>query len=102
MTDDGLKQLMASNAKAIEALSNALVIERKQQQSEKDERRREQTQLYQYLGRLAPAQSSFYEVQSDYYHQLAELSDRWTRIDEKMAQILERVSSPHQNQGSND
>jgi uncharacterized coiled-coil protein SlyX len=87
MTDEDLKQLIASNAKAIEALSNALATDH-------EERRKEQAQLYQYLGRIASAQSSFYEVQADYYHQLAELSDRWTRLDEKLTRILERVSPP--------
>ncbi|WP_181280509.1 hypothetical protein [Aphanothece hegewaldii] len=85
MTDDEIKQLIASNAKSIEALSNALTNDQK-------ERRREQTNLYQYLSRLASAQSSFYEVQADYYHQLATLQERQTRIEERQTKIEERQS----------
>lgn len=85
MTDDEIKQLIASNAKSIEALSNAITVDR-------EERRKEQAQLYQYLSRIGAAQSSFYEVQADYYHQLANLQERQSRIEETLTEILERVS----------
>lgn len=94
MTDDEIKQLIASNAKSIEALSNALTTDRQ-------DRRREQTQLYQYLSRIASAQSSFYEVQADYYHQLAtfqerqsRVEERQTRVEEKLVKLLERFGVP--------
>lgn len=87
MSDDELRKLIASNAKSIEALTNALA-------SDGEERRKEQNQLYQYLGRLASAQSSFYEVQADYYHQLAALSERQTRTDEQIVKILRHLSIP--------
>lgn len=97
MTDDELKQLIASNAKSIEALSNALT-------SDQGNRRREQTQRYQYLSRIASAQSSFYEVQADYYHQLSilgerqtNLSERQTRLEERLIRLLERFGVPDDN-----
>ncbi len=93
MTDDEIKQLIGSNAKVIEALSNALSLDRKERRKE---RRKEQAQLYQYLGRVAAAQSFFYEVQADYYHQLAALQERQSRIEDTLTRILERVSSPPQ------
>lgn len=98
MSDEELKQLIASNAKAIEALSNAVAADREALfnaiTADREERRREQTQLYQYLGRIASAQSSFYQVQADYYHQLATLQERQSRIEEKLIRILDRVSPP--------
>jgi hypothetical protein len=96
MTDDEIKQLIASNAKSIEALSNAIAVDREVLSNaitiDREERRKEQTQLYQYLSRIAAAQSSFYEVQADYYHQLANLQERQSRIEETLTEILERVS----------
>lgn len=84
MSDEELKKLIAANAKAIEALSNALTLDRQ-------ERRQERSQLYQYLGRIASAQSNFYEVQADYYHQLAALQERQTRIEEQQAQMQTQI-----------
>jgi hypothetical protein len=99
MTDDELKQLIASNAKSIEALSNAVASDRdsimKAILDDRAERRKEQSQLYEYLSRIAAAQSSFYEVQADYYHQLANLQERQAKIDSTLAEILERVSKPN-------
>lgn len=83
MTDNEIKQLVTSNAKAIEALTNALTVDR-------EERRKETIQLYQYLGRIASAQSNFYEIQADYYHQLATLSEKQTRLEERQIHLEER------------
>jgi hypothetical protein len=44
------------------------------------------------LGRIAASQSNFYEVQADYYHQLAVLSERQTRTEEQMIKILKHLS----------
>jgi len=44
------------------------------------------------LGRIAAAQSNFYEVQADYYHQLAVLSERQIRTEEQMIKILKHLS----------
>lgn len=83
MTDDEIKQLIASNAKSIEALSNAIATERV-------EREKDRSQLFQYLGRIAAAQSAFYEVQADYYEQLAKLSERQAKLSERQTKIEER------------
>ncbi|MEB3311528.1 MAG: hypothetical protein VKJ02_14975 [Snowella sp.] len=85
MTDNELKNLIESNAKSIAALADAMAADR-------EERRAERNQRYQYLGRIAAAQSNFYEVQADYYHQLAALSERQTRTEEQMVKILRHLS----------
>lgn len=85
------KQRTDSNAKSIQALSDALARDRDARSSEKEEKAREQAQLYQYLGRIAAAQSGFYEVQADYYHQLAALQERQTKIEEKQSQMREEI-----------
>lgn len=90
MTDDEIKQLIASNAKAIEALSSSLADERRERQGRLAEWERDRNQLYQYLSRIAAAQSSFYEVQADYYHQLSILGERQTNLSERQTQIDER------------
>lgn len=83
MTDNEIKQLVASNAKTIQAVANAMAADRQ-------ERQEERSQLYQYLGRIAAAQSNFYEIQSDYYHQLATLSEKQTKIEERQLKIEEK------------
>jgi septal ring factor EnvC (AmiA/AmiB activator) len=101
MTDDELKQLIASNAKAIEALSSSLTQERQERQGHLAEWEKDRNQLYQYLSRIVAAQSSFYEVQADYYHQLSILGERQTQISERqtqmqaqMLQILRHMNLP--------
>ncbi|GBF80980.1 hypothetical protein [Aphanothece sacrum] len=83
MTDNEIKQLVASNAKTIQALANSMATDRQ-------ERQEERSQLYQYLGRIAAAQSNFYEIQSDYYHQLATLSEKQTKFEERQLNIEEK------------
>ena len=78
MTDDQLKQLIESNAKSIAVLSDAMATEREAIAADREERRAERGQLYQYLGRIAAAQSNFYEVQADYsVFQSAEVQKLW-------------------------
>ena len=60
MSDEELKQLIASNAKAIEALT-AGITELKQEW-QKDRRG-----IYELLARLTRSQADFYETQSDFY-----------------------------------
>ncbi|GFE69285.1 hypothetical protein [Chroococcus sp. FPU101] len=94
MSEDRLERLekiVESNAKSIQALSDAVAQDRQARSKEKEEKAREQAQLYQYLGRIAAAQSSFYEVQADYYHQLAILAERQTKAEEKQAQMREEI-----------
>lgn len=90
MDRNDLEKLMASNAKAIQALSESLAEEKKQRQKIDLKWDKERSQLYQYLGRIASAQSNFYEVQADYYEQLAIVSQKQTQIEEKQTQIEER------------
>ncbi|WP_242577778.1 hypothetical protein [Chroococcus sp. FPU101] len=91
MTDDEIKQLIAKNAKAIEALSSSLAAEKQERQQKIIQWEKDRNQLYQYLSRIAAAQASFYEVQADYYHQLSILGDRQTQINEKQAQMQAQI-----------
>jgi hypothetical protein len=86
-----IEKLIASNAKAIQALSEALTTEREERQKTDQRWEKERGQLYQYLGRIASAQSNFYEVQSDYYHQLALLSERQTKFEDKQAEMQSQI-----------
>ena len=69
-----------------------MTTEREAIAADREERRAERGQLYQYLGRIAAAQSNFYEVQADYYHQLAVLSERQTHTEEQIVKILKHLS----------
>jgi len=92
MNEADLHQLIASNAKAIEALSSALAAEREERQRADYQWEKDRNKLNQYLGRVASAQSSLYEVQADYYSQLAELSERQIRIEEQLTEIMKRLA----------
>jgi hypothetical protein len=60
MSDEDLKKLIESNARAIEALTDNFASF--QQEWQKDRRG-----IYQLLGQLTRSMSDFYEVQSDFY-----------------------------------
>lgn len=81
MSDEDLKKLIESNAKAIEALTNQV-----------NDSQKEKHQLYHYLGRIAAAQSNMYEAQSDYYHQLASFQEQLTKQQSQIIKILNRLS----------
>jgi len=88
MSDEDLKKLIASNAKAIEALTNQV-----------NDSQKEKHQLYHYLGRIAAAQSDMYEAQSDYYQQLGNIQDQLaqfqgelTKQQSQIIKILNRLS----------
>lgn len=72
MSDEDLKKLIESNAKAIQALTDSLAQDRK-------EWKRDRRQVFEWMSRLAAAQADFYESQAD--------------IDERLAEILERLTS---------
>lgn len=90
-----IEAIIESNARAIEALTNTF-------REEREERRREQTRLYQAMANMADgmaqmservsaiasAQSSLWEVQADYYRRLEEMDERQSRI----LEILDRVT----------
>ena len=56
MTDDELKQLIASNAKAIEALTNVLTQEREERQKKELAWEKDRKGVYELLGRVARGQ----------------------------------------------
>ncbi|MGH2414392.1 MAG: hypothetical protein ACRDEA_12045 [Microcystaceae cyanobacterium] len=100
MPNEEIQQLIVSNAKAIEALTNALAQERKERQKNYEEWDKDRNRLYRYMGRIASAQAGFYEIQGDYYQRLAEVEERQSRMQEQINQqhsqiieILNRITS---------
>lgn len=91
MDKNELQNLITSNAKAIQAISEALAAEREERRKIESKWDKERSQLYQYLGRIASAQSSFYEVQADYYQQLALMSERQTKIEEQQVEMQGQI-----------
>ena len=87
MSDEELKQLIASNAKAIEALTSS--IAESKQEWQKDRRG-----IYELLARLTRSQADFYETQSDLYRRFDEIDERQAR----MLEILARYLPPNTNQ----
>ena len=71
MSDEDLKKLIESNAKAIQALTDSLTQDRK-------EWKRDRRQVFEWMSRLAAAQADFYESQADIDQRLAEILDRLT------------------------
>ncbi len=71
MTDEELKKLIESNAKAIQALADRATRDRK-------EWKRDRRQIFEWMSRLAAAQADFYESQADIDERLAEILDRLT------------------------
>ena len=90
MTDDELKQLIASNAKAIEALTSALTQEREERQKKELAWEKDRKGVYELLGRVARGQSDFYATQSDFYHRFDQIDERQA----KMTEILNRYLPP--------
>ena len=90
MTDDELKQLIASNAKAIEALTSALTQEREERQKKELAWEKDRKGVYELLGRVARSQSVFYATQSDFYHRFDQIDERQA----KMTEILNRYLPP--------
>ncbi len=90
MKDEDLKNLIASNAKAIEALSNSLSQEREERQQRELVWEKDRQGIYQLLGRMARAQSDFYATQADFYERFDRLEERQAR----MTEILDRLD-PH-------
>ena len=84
ISDEELKQLIASNAKAIEALTAS--ISEMKQEWQKDRRG-----IYELLARLTRSQADFYETQSDFYRRFDEIDERQSR----MLEILDRYLPPN-------
>jgi len=51
------------------------------------ERKQEKKGLYDYLARIASAQSDFYETQADFYRHLERMDDRHAQMIEIIRQI---------------
>lgn len=84
MSDEELKQLIASNAKAIEALTTSM-------NDMKEEWQKDRRGIYQLLARLTRSQADFYETQSDFYRRFDEIDERQAR----MLEILDRYLPPN-------
>jgi hypothetical protein len=85
-----IENLIISNAKAISALTTALNQEKEERKKADLQWEKDRHKLYQYLGRIASAQSHFYEVQSDYYEQITILSEKQTKLEEKQIKLEEK------------
>ncbi len=88
MSEDRLERIekiVESNARAIQALADAVA-------SDREERKQEKKRLYDYLARIASAQSDFYETQADFYRHLERMDDRHAQMIEIIRQINENRS----------
>ncbi|MFM6586831.1 MAG: hypothetical protein ACKPJA_02460 [Microcystis panniformis] len=77
---DRIERIVESNARAIQALADAVA-------SDREERKQEKKGLYDYLARIASAQSDFYETQADFYRHLERMDDRHAQMIEIIRQI---------------
>ena len=88
MTEDRLERIekiVESNSRAIQALADAVARDR-------EERKQEQKGLYDYLARIASAQSDFDQTQADFYRHLERMDDRHAQMIEIIRQINENRS----------
>lgn len=90
MTDDEIKNLIASNAKAIEKLTYGACQEREERHQREIILEKDRRKLYALLGLLTRAQSDFYAIQADFYERFDRLEERQAR----MTEILDRLD-PH-------
>ena len=81
MSDEELKNLISSNAKAIQALSHSLT-------ELKEEWKKDRKQMYEWMSRLSASQANFWESQADYYRRLEEVEER----NAKIIEILDRLT----------
>ena len=80
MSEDRLariEKIVESNAKSIQALSDAVAQDRKEWAQD---RRR----VFEWMARLAAAQADFYEVQADYVRHIETIEDRLTEIRDRL------------------
>ncbi len=94
MSDEDLKKLIESNARAIEALTDNFSSFQKEWQKDREEWQKDRRGIYQLLGQLTRSMSDFYEVQSDFYRRFDQIEERQA----KMTEILERLSPSENNQ----
>ncbi len=90
MSDEELKKLIASNAKAIEALTTEISEFRVGIDELKQEWQKDRRGIYDLLANLTHSQADFYETQSDFYRRFDERDERQVR----MLEILDRFLPP--------
>ncbi|MEC4983994.1 MAG: hypothetical protein SAJ37_01010 [Oscillatoria sp. PMC 1068.18] len=88
MTDEDLKQLIASNAKSIQAFTTSLNELKEEWKKDREEWKKERKQIYQWMSRISASQANFWETQADYYRLLEDVEDRQAM----MLKILDRLT----------
>jgi uncharacterized coiled-coil protein SlyX len=80
-----LEKLVESNAKSIQALSDAVARDRDAFNQERKEWAQDRRRVFEWMARLAAAQADFYEMQADHLNHLE-------RIDDRLTDILDRLT----------
>lgn len=87
------RQRTDSNAKSIQALTDAVTSdhekwrqERQEWRQERQEWRQDRRRVFEWMSRLAAAQADFYEMQADHLSHLEQ-------IDERLTSILDRLTN---------
>ncbi|MEG3439958.1 hypothetical protein V0288_22715 [Pannus brasiliensis CCIBt3594] len=93
MSDEEIRQLIASNAKAIQALTVSISDMKQEWQKDREEWKKDRRGLYELLGRLTRSMSDFYEIQSDFYRRFDQIDER----QEKMTRILKELTGEDEN-----
>ncbi len=96
MTDDSdrldrIEALIESNAKSIQSLTESINEDRANLKKIRDIQVKDRAHVFEWMARLAAAQADFYEAQADYLHHVE-------RIDDRMTEILSRLTPPTDNQ----
>ena len=87
MSEDRLariEKIVESNAKSIQALSDAVAQDRKEREKERKEWAQDRRRVFEWMARLAAAQADFYEVQADYVRHIETIEDRLTEIRDRL------------------
>ncbi|MGK7882178.1 MAG: hypothetical protein AB4060_19070 [Crocosphaera sp.] len=87
MSEDRLariEKIVESNAKSIQALSDAVAQDRKERAQERKEWAQDRRRVFEWMARLAAAQADFYEVQADYVRHIEIIEDRLTEIRDRL------------------
>jgi hypothetical protein len=93
MSDEDLKQLIASNAKAIQALTADMADFKREWQKDREEWKKDRRAIYGLLSRLTRSMSDFYEIQSDFYQRFDRVDER----EEKMIEVLRKLTGENTN-----
>ena len=91
MSDEDLKKLVESNAKAIQALANTMAQECEERKKDRKEWQQDRRRVFEWMSRLAAAQADFYEVQADYLHHIERIEDRLTEILDRLTSEQEKA-----------